>query len=438
MMRTTITAAMAIAAGTAFGTPDVICGSLDAVNNYGTVGGIRAYSVGTTACNIGTSPANWIDGTPNHPVIGVTIWKYDNETQRLMQLGVTQLKHSFASLQGTVCSPCSGDGDFSHLGSGCSDPYGAGLNGTQGDLGPRSEVNPYTAEFVYPYTGINQSGNAIFKRIQVKQADIQDSTATFYVEGIYTNKDDYAAGTNMNNVSYKRLNISQSSFNASTTGQTFREQPVMNAWQVHNPDLMIESIDMVPEDGRLIVGSRVTDLGGGMYRYDYGVYNQNSDRAVASVSIPVNTATSGHFFHDIDYHSTVDENISGADWSVTEGSGSITWSTQTESQNVWANAIRWGTMYNFSFETDSPPVEGEVTLGTFKDGMSLTVGAMVPQGAPDCPADFTGDGELDFFDLSAFLSALSQNKPVADFSGDGQYDFFDVSAYLQAFNMGCP
>ena len=51
-------------------------------------------------------------------------------------------------------------------------------------------------------------------------------------------------------------------------------------------------------------------------------------------------------------------------------------------------------------------------------------------------ADLTGDGELDFFDVSAFLQALMNEEPVADFSGDGQYDFFDVSAFLQAMSSG--
>ncbi len=55
-----------------------------------------------------------------------------------------------------------------------------------------------------------------------------------------------------------------------------------------------------------------------------------------------------------------------------------------------------------------------------------------------CPADLTGDGMLDFFDLSAFLDALGNEDPIADFSGDGLYDFFDVSAYLGAFGEGCP
>lgn len=58
--------------------------------------------------------------------------------------------------------------------------------------------------------------------------------------------------------------------------------------------------------------------------------------------------------------------------------------------------------------------------------------------ADTCPADLTGDGILDFFDVSAFLSAYNAQDPAADFTGDGMFDFFDVSAFLNAFNAGCP
>jgi hypothetical protein len=437
MNRFALAAVMAACTGTAMATPDVICGDMPSVNNYGTVGGIRAYSVATTACNIGDSPAEWIDNTPNHPVIAVTMWKYDNETERLMQLGVTQVKHSFASLQGSVCQPCQGDGDFSHLGSGCSDPYSAGLNGSQGDLGPRTEVNPFTGQFVYPYTGINQTGNSIFKRIQVKQSDITDSTASFYIEGVYIHKQDYAAGTNMNNASYRKLNISQSSFNASPTGPMFREVPVIYAWQAHHPDVVITEQD-VPGDGRLIVASKATDLGDGTWRYDYGLYNQNSDKAASSFSVPVNTATSNHGFHDVDYHSTVDENVSPTNWSPIEGGNVIAWNTQSESENVWANAVRWGTMYNYWFETDSPPVSGTATVGLFKAGADMSFAAIVPAAASICPADINGDESLNFLDVSEFLAAFGNQEAVADFTDDGNFNFLDVSAFLAAFGKGCP
>lgn len=55
-----------------------------------------------------------------------------------------------------------------------------------------------------------------------------------------------------------------------------------------------------------------------------------------------------------------------------------------------------------------------------------------------CPADFNGDGTLNFFDVSAFLTAFNSMDPSADISGDGMFNFFDVSQFLSAFNAGCP
>jgi len=56
----------------------------------------------------------------------------------------------------------------------------------------------------------------------------------------------------------------------------------------------------------------------------------------------------------------------------------------------------------------------------------------------ECPADITGDGNLDFFDVSAFLNAFNSMQPDGDFNDDGSFDFFDVSAFLNAFQAGCP
>lgn len=58
--------------------------------------------------------------------------------------------------------------------------------------------------------------------------------------------------------------------------------------------------------------------------------------------------------------------------------------------------------------------------------------------ATPCPADLTGDGELNFFDVSGFLILFQLYDPDADFTGDGQFNFFDVSAFLNAYLTGCP
>lgn len=52
--------------------------------------------------------------------------------------------------------------------------------------------------------------------------------------------------------------------------------------------------------------------------------------------------------------------------------------------------------------------------------------------------DYNGDGQQDFFDVSAFLVDYNAMNPMADINNDGSWDFFDVSLFLQAFNEGCP
>ncbi|MGJ8637673.1 MAG: GC-type dockerin domain-anchored protein [Phycisphaerales bacterium] len=56
----------------------------------------------------------------------------------------------------------------------------------------------------------------------------------------------------------------------------------------------------------------------------------------------------------------------------------------------------------------------------------------------DCPPDLNSDGVLDFFDISAFLSAYNNGDLSVDFIADGSLDFFDISAYLSLFSLGCP
>lgn len=55
-----------------------------------------------------------------------------------------------------------------------------------------------------------------------------------------------------------------------------------------------------------------------------------------------------------------------------------------------------------------------------------------------CDVDLNCDGNLDFFDVSAFITAYNAMDPIADFTGDGEFDFFDVSAYIAQYNAGCP
>ena len=64
----------------------------------------------------------------------------------------------------------------------------------------------------------------------------------------------------------------------------------------------------------------------------------------------------------------------------------------------------------------------------------------MPDAQPGCsPADLAEPfGELNFFDLAAYLDLFNTGDASADFNDDGQLNFFDVSEYLTVFNAGCP
>ncbi len=447
MNRLSAAAAFTLFSGVAFATPDIICGTLDDSINHGQVGTVRAYSFGTTACNKGDSPANWISDSLNHPVISTSMFKLDTATGRMIQLGVAWPKHSFASLQGNACGfGCAGDGGWQALGSGCSDPYGASLNASQGGLGPRFEINAYTGQYIHPPLADGQTGNAVYKRLQVPAASLDTNASSLYfVEGMYVALDDAQVGNQMNNVSYRRYNINSSlSFNG--FGSTVREVPAIFAWQLHgngynNPDnsLTISQVD-VPGEGRFYVASKAVDLGNGTWRYEYALYNQNSHRSAGSISIPVNTGTSNYGFNDITYHSG--EPYSSTDWTPSDDGTKLSWSTEDYSVNQNANAVRWGTMYNFWFETDAAPTTGDVELGLFRPGSpsSLSAAAVVPTADTGCPADLAEPfGVLNIFDIQEYLGAYNSGKPSADLAEPfGVFNIFDIQEYLALYNAGCP
>jgi len=58
--------------------------------------------------------------------------------------------------------------------------------------------------------------------------------------------------------------------------------------------------------------------------------------------------------------------------------------------------------------------------------------------ATTCAADLNSDGDLNFFDVSAFLGAFAAMDPISDFDSNGEFNFFDVSSFLAAFAGGCP
>ena len=386
--------------------PDVIVGDISDVLNATPVGGIDAIALGTTSCNVGSALLNWISGTNDHPVIRQNLYRYKEVggAFRFEQVGMSWLKHGFASLQGSLCCPCQGGGDGSHLGVGCSDPYGAGLNGSQPSLGPNWQVNAHTGVFTYPPANPAHGNDSIYRRCQVPLADLEvtaTSTTRFFGECQYVTKDDATAGNQNNNASWREATVSGSStnYNVSLIGSTNRGDPAIRAWAQIDPAVVLDEVQ-VAGDGLVILGSRTTDLGGGQWRYEFGVFNLNADRNVGSVSVPVpgGVQVTNIGFHDVDYHDgdgPGNLSFSGAAWVGAHAGGAVTWACETQAVNASANAIRWGTQYNFRFDADVPPQPGSISLGMWKTGApgSVVAAGEVPGGGPLPVTSFCfGDG----------------------------------------------
>lgn len=94
--------------------------------------------------------------------------------------------------------------------------------------------------------------------------------------------------------------------------------------------------------------------------------------------------------------------------------------------------------YRYSFG-NLDPGSHEVTMIAIEDsGNTNVITETIIIGGEVCEADLNSDGELDFFDISQFLTLFSAQDPAADFSGDGAIDFFDISGFLSLFSAGCP
>jgi hypothetical protein len=368
-----LTLAVALAGPARAQGADVILGELGGLRQYAASQGIVALTVGTTSCNAGDQVLEW-RALPNnrHPVITMNLYRLLNG--RLTQIGQSWVKHGFVALQEDVCQfGCAENPSGAGLGVGCSDPYGPSTN--QGPrLGSRRLINATTGAYDGPQAQAElnafRPATPIDHGLQVRESDLAMPGARYFVEGQYIAPDDSIAGNGHNNVSHMEVSVTRNAqgafvFTPTVPGPspTVREMPAIRAW----PYADFAVLDSGLEDGRMIVASRATRISRTSFRYEYAVYNQTSERGVRSFTVPLGTASitnvgsSAPFSHG--------EPFTNDAWEAIVDSDRITWSTRAFADDPNANAIRWGTTYNFWFEAATPPAEIEAVVARFKPGV---------------------------------------------------------------------
>ena len=262
--------------------PDVIVGELIGLEQLdnGAVNGQVGISLGTDACNKGTENVEWLAEPDNrHPFIPQNFYRMSGgveNTERFEQIGQSWGKHAFAAASSDTCGfGCNGVGG-DHLGSGCSDAYGAGLNGNQFGIGSRAWVNPFTGNFPSGFAADDHTGHnhdVTSHRILVETNDLipaQNPGATYFAEAQYVVGHEYTwcqahpGQCNMyNNVSYQQQSVSggPTNFNFNPIGATVREQPAIMAW---TGAIVNEGEPDPGNDGIFWVGYKVTGPNAGV------------------------------------------------------------------------------------------------------------------------------------------------------------------------------
>lgn len=427
-------------AGGGIGADVAVC-TIPDIYRWGNRDGFTGYSAGTTSVNLGDVNLLWDADSDAHPRIPQNAFRFAEG--RLVQIGQSWCKDGFCALQLNGCGPCqpAGSGCPEILGPGCADPYSSSLNGSQGGLAPRYQCDPVTGHFTYPPQNLPAATPTIGRRLQVRIYDLNSvvwgDDAKFYVDAMYLHYQDTDSGNNMNNASYREFsvgNITSSGYPLDTFGPTSIGDPAIYAWEENSDTVTIEAIDF-PNDGRVHVASDVIDQGDGTYRYEYAIYNYNSDDAVNGFSVPVpaGTAVSDIGFHDTNSHSG-DPNATNS-WVTSSNGGAVSWYTSEYAQDPLANSIRWGTQYNFWFVTDSAPEAGVGEIEIYRTDDIATTNVFVPAGGGgDNPYDLNGDGLVTGADIGLFLALWGDVGGPGDYNDDGIVNGADFGMILAAFS----
>jgi hypothetical protein len=386
--------------------PDVAIGDVSDVANSTPIGGYGAIALGAQVCNVG-SVALQYSGCPNvHPIFGGNLYRYStvNGAARFEQVGQSWLKHTAVGGGGTACCTCSTGG--AGLQPGCSDLYSSGFQNSQSALGPRYQVNAFTAQFVLCAT--HPSGGN-YGKLEFALSDISTSAGgaaaptRFFAEeqaiamedGAFSDATHPVGSNGRNNATNVEMSVTgtPTNYTFAKFGSSQRGTPAIDRWKQIDPTVTETNVD-VPGEGRFVVCSKATSLGGSpeTWHYEYAVFNLNSDRCAGSFSVPNALVVTNPGFHGVLYRGgdgVGGVNVDGTSWTGGLENSAYVWRTTDYAVNNNANAIRWSTLYNFRFDSPSPPAAGggSITIGLWKPGgtgapTSVSGAAQVPQCIP--------------------------------------------------------
>ncbi|MCA8977138.1 MAG: hypothetical protein KDC98_20615 [Planctomycetes bacterium] len=344
-------------------------------------------------CNPGTINLQWrAPMNEDHPKFGFMVARLQND--RIVQISDWSFcKHAFLSLNDpgsypAICgtSPCANTSSGSQMYTNCYDVYAAGNNASRNYLGPPSEINPWLGTWNhvgsyfdqgYPNVGspgnndgarspINPTDN-VMNRVTIREQDLLGAQSGDLVFQIQVLHEGEPAANRDNNIMSRPFHVSWSgsSWAPQTLGSASHGS-IVTRW----PGVTTTMGGNGNDDGRFLIGVKVTGPTDGMWHYEYVVHNIDNDRGGASFSIPV---CAGGTVQNIGFRDIDQDPLD--DWAGSFSGSAVTWTAPAN------NPHNWNTLYNYWFDSDIAPSSGLATIAQARVGpgaLVFTIPTTVP------------------------------------------------------------
>lgn len=395
---------------------DLRLGDLSQLQQAGRTGawpaGVTAVAFATTSCNVGTENIPWLGPmAESHP--GIAMQLYRELGGRFEQLGASWIVHGPAALPGNSCDLCTTPSDGTFLPPQCSNVHSAAIHADRALMGPRDEWDPLAGSWrcagshfaggepdcVRRHDGAGH--DPVEHRLAAADADLGNPGATYYYEAIYLVPGD---ADRHDNLGSRRCTMVWSGsawiFSTPAAGNPLVSGPALERWGERRT-----WATAAPGDGELLLAVQTSDLGGGLWRYEYALFNLDCARGASGFRVPVGGLfPSAAGFHDGDRDPS-------SDWSPEAGGGELAWRMPEPGAGEEANALDYGLLFNFRFEAPAPPGETLVAVDLHRPGAGSGV-TYVPTTGPAITAGVRGE-ELAEFRLEPARPNPSAGRGVA-------------------------
>ena len=344
-----------------------------------------AMAPAATVRNLGPGDVQWYRAiAPDspvgpHPFLALHFYRLAGGV--LEQIGRADLKHTFFATN-TNC-PCPGD---QILYAGCEDLYGVFTNLNRWHLAPRDEIDALAVTWTslgshfdgipvdeFRSHGGNEAHDAFEHRLVVMEPDLETPGARYFYEGWYMAPGD----TDLEN------SIGRREVDPSFSGATWTFPTVDTGTATGSVlDVMVDPANVQPGEatvlfdtgeGRVHLAVVTSDLGGGVFHYEYALMNFDFERRIRVFGVPLapGQTVSNPGFSDGD-------GDPGNDWTPSVGEDQITWTAPP------GQALDWGVLHGFRMDVDAAPVGTAARLAPHESGtpLAIAVGTLGPAAFP--------------------------------------------------------